>query len=170
MASLEAVLLPFEAGANIRQRSCIRRANSSPFPLQIVNQKGLFMPLASLCFRTAVIIALIGFGLGIGMGMARDFTLAPAHAHLNLLGYVSFFLYGAFYALLPSAANGVLPRIHYFLALIGAVLMTGGIAAVVYDYRELIPLAFAGAFIAYAGLLVFAWIVFRAKFQPSEER
>jgi len=126
------------------------------------------MKLAMLCFRTAIVIAVIGFALGIGMGMARDFTLAPAHAHVNLLGYVSFFLYAAFYALLPSAAKGILPRIHYGLALTGAALMTGGIAAVVYGYRDLIPLAFAGAFTVYVGLLVFAWIVFRARFEPME--
>jgi hypothetical protein len=33
---------------------------------------------------------------GILMAIAQDFTLAPAHAHLNLLGWVTMALYGLF--------------------------------------------------------------------------
>lgn len=128
------------------------------------------MKLASLCFRTAVVIALIGFGLGIGMGLARDFSLVTVHAHINLLGWVSFCLYGAFYALQPAAAQGLLPRLHYALALSGAVIMTGGIAAIVTIGYSFVPLAVAGSFMVYAGLLIFAWIVFRARFEASENR
>ena len=126
------------------------------------------MKLASLCFRTAVVIAMIGFGLGIGMGVAGDFSLVPAHAHINLLGWVSFCLYGAFYALQPQAAQGLLPRLHYGLALAGVVIMTGAIAAIVSGHRSFVPVAIAGSLLVYAGLLVFAWIVFRARFETLE--
>ena len=37
------------------------------------------------------------------MGATEDFTLAPAHAHLNLIGWVTMALYGTFYALAPRA-------------------------------------------------------------------
>jgi hypothetical protein len=37
-----------------------------------------------------------GMTLGFGMGVTQDFRLAPAHAHMNLLGWVSMFLYGLF--------------------------------------------------------------------------
>ena len=33
----------------------------------------------------AVVQALIGMGLGIYMGISQDFTLAPVHAHNDLL-------------------------------------------------------------------------------------
>lgn len=124
------------------------------------------MTLAALCFRTAVVMGLVGLSVGIGMGMTQDFSLAPAHAHVNLLGWVSFFLYGAFYMLVPNAAQGLLPRIHYALSLIGAVIMTIGIAFIVTGHAAFEPLAIGGSILVYAGFLTFVWIVFRARFEP----
>jgi hypothetical protein len=43
-------------------------------------------------FRVSVSLALVGIVLGIVMGIQQDFTLMPAHAHLNLLGFVTMFL------------------------------------------------------------------------------
>jgi hypothetical protein len=54
-------------------------------------------------FAVAPIYVLVGMSLGIFMGATEDFTLAPAHAHLNLIGWVTMALYGTFYALAPSA-------------------------------------------------------------------
>lgn len=121
------------------------------------------MRLAFLCFRTAIVFALIGFGLGLYMGLARDFSFTPAHAHINLLGWVSFFLYGAFYALVPSAAEGRLPRLHYGLALLGASVMTAGITAIINGMSTAVPSAVVGAFTVYGGLVTFALVVFRAR-------
>jgi hypothetical protein len=125
------------------------------------------MKMAILCFRTAVVIALFGFALGIAMGLLRDFSLGPAHAHINLIGWVSFFLYGTFYALVPSASKGLLPRIHYALALTGGLAMAARLIAND-GYGIFMAISVAGAFIVYAGLAVFAWIVFRARFEPME--
>ena len=50
----------------------------------------------------AVVAAMIGMGGGIFMAITHDFTLAPAHAHLNLLGWVSMALYGLFYRAFPE--------------------------------------------------------------------
>jgi hypothetical protein len=124
------------------------------------------MTLAGLCFRTAVTMGLVGLSLGIGVGMTQDFSLAPAHAHVNLLGWVSFFLYGAFYMLVPTAAQGLLPRIHYALSLIGAVVMTIGIAFIVTGHAAFEPLAIGGSILVFAGFLTFVWIVFRARCEP----
>ena len=54
-------------------------------------------------FAVAPIYVLVGMGFGIFMGATEDFTLAPAHAHLNLIGWVTMALYGTFYALAPRA-------------------------------------------------------------------
>ena len=43
-------------------------------------------------FRFSVSTGLAGMGFGIFMGITQDFMLAPAHAHLNLLGFVTMFL------------------------------------------------------------------------------
>ena len=47
----------------------------------------------------AIFQALIGMGLGIFMGITGDYTLAPAHAHNNLLGWVSMAIFGLYYAI-----------------------------------------------------------------------
>ena len=71
----------------------------------------------------AVLAALIGMVMGVEMGMREDFTLAPAHAHLNLLGWVSLMLFGFFYKLHPEAASGWLPQLHFAAATAGLVVM-----------------------------------------------
>ena len=64
------------------------------------------MPLVALWFfAMAPIYVLVGMGLGIVMGATADFSLAPAHAHLNLLGWVTMALYGTFYALAKDASR-----------------------------------------------------------------
>ncbi|CAN5461150.1 hypothetical protein BH10PSE7_BH10PSE7_09170 [soil metagenome] len=120
------------------------------------------MAMSFLCFRTAVLLGLIGFCLGIGMGMAQDFALVQAHAHLNLLGWVSFFLYGAFYHLVPRAALGPWPKFHYGLSLVGAVTMVTGIAGIMKGYAGFESVAIAGSLVALTGFLAFVVIVFRS--------
>ncbi len=60
------------------------------------------MKASALSFRAAVLFALIGMGMGIAMAIARDHSVMPAHAHLNLLGWVSLFLFGIYYRLNPA--------------------------------------------------------------------
>ena len=121
------------------------------------------MNLAQLCLRTAVVLGFIGFSMGFGMGISQDFSLAPAHAHMNLLGWVSFALYGAFYALIPQAAIGLLPRIHYILASVGTVVMVAGIAGIYLGHGATFePLAIGGSIAVYGSFILFVYIVFRA--------
>jgi hypothetical protein len=62
------------------------------------------MPKVALWFfAVAPLYVLTGMSLGIYMGASMDFSLAPAHAHLNLIGWVTMALYGTFYALCPNA-------------------------------------------------------------------
>ena len=61
---------------------------------------GDFMPCISAAFFAfGTLCLLIGMTMGMIMGGSGDFTLMPAHAHLNLLGFVVMCTYGAFYAL-----------------------------------------------------------------------
>ncbi len=68
--------------------------------------------------QLAVLFALCGMSLGIWMGMTQNFTLAAAHAHINLLGWVSMMLFGLFYRAVPRAATGLLPGLHFVVAVI----------------------------------------------------
>jgi cbb3-type cytochrome oxidase subunit 1 len=67
--------------------------------------------------QLGVLFALIGMGLGVWMGKTEDFQLQAVHAHINLLGWVSMVLYGLVYRVVPQAAEGRLPVVHFWLAL-----------------------------------------------------
>jgi hypothetical protein len=46
----------------------------------------------------SVVVLSLGMVLGIVMDIREDFTLQPAHAHLNLVGGVLLFLFALYYA------------------------------------------------------------------------
>ena len=123
------------------------------------------MSIPSLFFRTAALLGLAGMLLGIFMGINQDFRLAHFHAHWNLLGWVSFAIFGAFYALAPSARQGLLPKLHYVLSLLGLfVFMIGLHGIAMGEHAGLAAFAAIGSLMVVAGFLVFAWIVFRTRF------
>jgi hypothetical protein len=85
------------------------------------------MELGNICLIVAALMALIGMGLGVYMGTVQDFTLAPAHAHLNLLGWVTMAIYGLYY----RTSSGRAGRLRWLQAVaggLGAPAMAGGLA------------------------------------------
>lgn len=82
------------------------------------------MPRVSLdFFTTAALAALVGMVWGTFMGISGDHSMSPAHAHLNLLGWVTLSIMGAVYALPGMRFNTTLAWVNYGLSTIGAVLM-----------------------------------------------
>ena len=69
--------------------------------------------------RLAVVYVLFGVTLGIVMAASHEFTLAPVHAHLNLLGWASMALFGLWYRSAPSAAETRLAKVHFWAHNIG---------------------------------------------------
>ena len=119
-------------------------------------------------FRISVSVALLGMAFGIFMGIRQDFALAPAHAHLNLLGFVTMFLSALYYRAFPAAAASRLARYQAVIGVVGAVLFPVGIASVLlggHDRFE--PLVVAGALNVFAGMVLFAVIVFRTAGPPA---
>lgn len=122
--------------------------------------------LSSLFLRLAVVFIVLGVCLGYWMGVTHDFTLSPVHAHTNLLGWVSMFLYGLFYRAVPGAAAGVLPKVHAVLAVAGLPIMMVGLTVQLLGVPSLMgfvpPMMIAGPTLVVLGMFVFAVIVFRA--------
>ena len=113
-------------------------------------------------FRISVSLGLIGIVLGIVMGIRQDFVLMPAHAYLNLLGFVTMFLSALYYRVAPEAAASGLARYQAIVSLAGAVVFPIGIACVLlggHDRFE--PVVVAGALTVLLGMALFAVIVFR---------
>lgn len=107
--------------------------------------------LAGVCF------ALVGMSLGIYMGSTHDFVLAPAHAHINLVGWVSHFLYGLYYRGEPTLTKRRLPHVHFYTALAGGIILPLGIGTLLLGGPEII--AIVGAILTMAGMIMFATVV-----------
>ena len=113
-------------------------------------------------FRISVSVGLLGMAFGIFMGIKQDFALAAAHAHLNLLGFVTIFLSALYYRAFPAAAVSRLARYQAVVSVVGAILFPIGIACVLlggHDRFE--PVVVAGALMVFAGMVLFAAIVYR---------
>lgn len=82
------------------------------------------MPRVSNAFFTvAALCGLAGMVWGSWMGASGDHGLHPAHAHLNLLGWVSLSIMGGYYALPGAPKAGVLAWVNFVLSALGAILM-----------------------------------------------
>ena len=113
-------------------------------------------------FRISVSLGLIGIVLGIVMGIRQDFVLMPAHAHLNLLGFVTMFLSALYYRVAPEAAASGLARYQAIVSVAGGVVFPIGIACVlVGGHDRFEPVVVAGALTVLLGMALFAVIVFR---------
>ncbi|MCB2127536.1 MAG: hypothetical protein KDE03_00290 [Rhodobacteraceae bacterium] len=65
----------------------------------------------------------LGIFLGMYMGGSGDHSLAPLHAHINLLGFALMTLFGILYRVIPAMADSVLARVQFWLHQIGAVVL-----------------------------------------------
>lgn len=125
------------------------------------------MKASSLSFRAAVILVAAGMIWGIVMGITEDHSTMPAHAHLNLLGWVSLFLFGIYYHLHPAIDQSRLAAVQVWVWIVGTIILTIGVALVHSGHAIGDPIAAISSLIVFADILLFGWLVFRG--QPAEE-
>lgn len=116
-----------------------------------------FLLVAALC-------ALLGMVSGVVMAAAQDHSLSPAHAHLNLLGWVSMAIFGFYYHLVPEASARPLARLHFGLSVVATILFTPGIILAIRGQTEV--LAQIGGLLTIASMLVF--LVTVARHRPTD--
>lgn len=119
------------------------------------------MKASSLSFQAAVLLAIVGMAWGIVMAISQDHSAMPAHAHLNLLGWVSLFLFGIFYHLHPALDTARIALVQTWVWIIGTVILTIGVALVHSGRSVGDPIAAIGSLIVLADMLLFAWLVLR---------
>jgi hypothetical protein len=118
--------------------------------------------IGSLMMCVGTVVLLFGMLAGIGMGVEQNFTLAPAHAHLNLVGGVLLFLFGLYYRMVPAAGTTTLAKVQGWLHMIGAILFPAGVAVVLLKGPSFEAAPIAGSLIVVAAMALFAVIVFRS--------
>lgn len=101
---------------------------------------------------TGIILAIAGMILGLVMGMRQDFTLAPVHAHINLVGWVTLLLFGLAYRA-GFARNDGWAVVHYVVAAVGAVIFPIGIYFSMVDQQEVV--VGIGGLLTFVSMLLF---------------
>ena len=116
--------------------------------------------MAQLYFRTAIIFLLAGISIGIYMSISGNHNVTGAHAHINLLGWVTSALFGTYLALNPAKATGLLPRLQYAVYVLGVLVMGGSLYLMLDGNAAMTPVVATSSLIAFAGVLLFAVIIF----------
>lgn len=78
-------------------------------------------------FAAAALYAMIGVSWGLAMSITKDHATYSAHAHLNMLGWISMALMGTFYALLGQAVANWIKLTNFVLSNVGVVCMISGL-------------------------------------------
>ena len=109
-----------------------------------------------------------GVGMGIYMGIAHDFSLAPVHAHMNLVGWASLALFGLTYRAYPELQERWPAKLHFTLGAPAAILFPIGIYLAIHHQQPL--LGIAAALVWAVGVLLFlgqlAGLAFGGSRQP----
>ena len=128
------------------------------------------MKASSLSFQAAVLFVLAGMVWGLQMAISNDHAAFPAHAHLNLLGWVSLFFLGIYFKKQTSLNSGPAALVQVVGLIFGTVIMAIGVGLVHTGHEGGDPIAAVGSFIVLAAMLMFGWLVFRCERGPASER
>jgi FtsH-binding integral membrane protein len=119
------------------------------------------MSLAYRFFVVGILYALVGMGLGTYMGMSQDFAFAPVHAHINLVGWATHFLFGLYYRAEPTNADGALPEVHFWCAVVGGILLPIGIIGAVTGNETVDLAVIPGTLFTLLSMVLFLVVVIR---------
>ena len=110
---------------------------------------------------TAIIYGLAGLVVGLQMAISENHGQIPAHAHINMIGWVSFFMFALFYKLFGANISAPLARIHFWLAQVSALGMVVGLWLIYEGHSQFTPLAAISSLTYAASFLVFAVVAYR---------
>ena len=112
--------------------------------------------IARAFFISAVVYGLLGMLLGLDMAMRHDHGQLPTHAHIMVIGWVSFAIFGLFYFVLGEAVPGWLAQAHFWLAQVSLAVLVAGLWAYYAGHTQLEPLAAIGSMAYAVSFVLFA--------------
>ncbi len=101
----------------------------------------------------AAFMLVCGVSMGVYMGVVHDFSLAPIHAHTNLVGWASLALFGIVYRIFPELKERRLAAVHLGLAAPAALAFPLGIYLAIFAEWPFLSIVAALAWLA--GCLIF---------------
>ncbi|WP_425419894.1 hypothetical protein [Oricola indica] len=124
--------------------------------------------ISKLFFKTAILFLLVGIAIGLKMSISGVHNVTGAHAHANLLGWVTMAIMGAYYALAPAKAEGRLAIVQYGVYTLGVLIMIPALYMLLLGNPQYEPLVAGGSLITFAGVILFAFIIFSGERQAAK--
>ncbi|RVH12723.1 hypothetical protein CN217_10485 [Sinorhizobium meliloti] len=116
--------------------------------------------IANLYFRTAIVFLILGISIGLHMSITGNHAAPGAHAHANLLGWVTMAIFGGYHALNPQKAARRLAMIQYAVYTFGVTMLIPSLYLLLSGNTAVEPIVAISSLIAFAGVLLFAVIIF----------
>jgi hypothetical protein len=116
--------------------------------------------IAEYFFKMAVLFLLFGILMGLQMSISGNHNVIGAHAHTNLLGWVTSALFGGYYALNPAKAETRLAAVHFWVYAASIVVMSPSLYLLYLGNPAVEPLLAISSLTAFAAVAVFAFVVF----------
>jgi hypothetical protein len=114
--------------------------------------------------RIAVLYLVVGVTMGIVMGITHQFSLAPVHAHVNLLGWATLAIIGVIYHAYPAAATTRLAAIHFWIHNTALPVFMIGLGFSLTGHEAFVPMTIVGATAVAVGIVIFGvniWLTVR---------
>jgi len=107
-------------------------------------------------FISALVYGVLGMLLGLEMAMRKNHGQMPTHAHVMVIGWLSFAIFGLFYSAYGSAVPKLLALVHLWLAQISLAVLVIGLYLIYSGKTQFDPLAAIGSMGYAVSFLVFA--------------
>jgi len=107
---------------------------------------------------------IVGLLIGMYMAPSEDFTLAPLHAHMNLLGFVLATIFGLAYKVFPDMAASGLAKVHFWayeIGVLGLVIALYFILTQKADPAVIGPVAAIFEVLIVIGVVTFGWNAYK---------
>ena len=116
--------------------------------------------IADNFFKAAAVFLIIGILMGLQMSISGEHNVIGAHAHTNLLGWVTMAIFGGYYALNPGKAESRIAAFHFWSYLGAVIVMSPSLYLLYLRYAVFeVPLAIA-SIVALLSVAAFALVVF----------
>ena len=120
-----------------------------------VGRVGKMRGFGKAFFATALIYGVLGILLGLHMAMSKNHGQLPTHAHILVIGWVSFAIFGLFYSAHGHAVPKLLATLHFWLAEISFAALVVGLWLLYEGYGQYEPIAAVSSLGYAASFLIF---------------
>ncbi len=118
-------------------------------------------------FVSALIYGALGIMLGLDMAMKNDHGQMPTHAHIMVIGWLSFAVFGLFYASHGNAVPRLLAKVHFWLAQVSLAALVVGLYLIYSGQTQYEPIAAVSSLGYASSFLLFAVVAFSTMREPS---